>query len=123
MGSEREQLARDLATAYHNVMATDDVSPGAYRVTDVVLGRIEAAERRGAERTRERCAHECDDRAVLNDAVEGEVDSATDARTGIVGTAGRHRAIEARECAFAIRALDVPAPATAAGETPARPEE
>lgn len=53
---------------------------------------------------REECAIECDERAVLNDAVEGAVDMATDPQTGVVATAADHRAIEARECAAAIRA-------------------
>ena len=52
---------------------------------------------------RERCAIECGERAILNDAVEDAKDVATDPHTGVVATACDHRAIEARECAAAIR--------------------
>jgi len=53
----------------------------------------------------EAAAKVCDEHAVLNDAVEGAEDMATDPHTEVVATACAHRAIEARECAYAIRAL------------------
>ena len=56
---------------------------------------------------RETCAVECEDRAVLNDAVEQPNGMCKDEQTGVVATAPGHRAIEARECAFAIRALSL----------------
>jgi len=75
------------------------------RVAGAVADR-DAALLRGIRLGLEAAAVECDERAALNDAVEGAEDKATDPQTRVVGTACEHRAIEARECAFGIRALD-----------------
>lgn len=68
---------------------------------------IEAACAERAAEALEAAARECDERAVLNDAVEWQPEHglARDPHTGMRTSATDHRAIEARECAAAIRAL------------------
>ena len=53
----------------------------------------------------EEAAEECEERSVLNSAVEPRGGFAMDPQTKVVSTVPGHRAIEASECAFAIRTL------------------
>lgn len=72
--------------------------------TRLVREAIATARAEGYRAGLERAAKECADRAVLNDAVEGGV-LVWDVGCGVKATAEGHRAIEARECEHAIRAL------------------
>ena len=95
-----ELAARRWATPYPFAkMSTHNIFEHA------VTEAIRAAEAEAFERAKEMAARECDERSILNDAVEGEEDMATDVHTDVRATAGGHRAIEARCCAHAIRAL------------------
>lgn len=72
---------------------------------DCLAALLLAWHRRGEEDMRERAAKDCDERAILNASVEGPRQLCKDFQTGVVASAYGHRAIEARECAFSIRAL------------------
>lgn len=86
------------------------------RIDREVAKNLDAMFRKGWRDCREAAARECETHAVLNDAVEGNENLVEDVGNGIVASATGHRAMEARECAFAIRALEPKEAERATGE-------
>ncbi len=99
--AEQERFVAGCRAALEEVGYTGSLDEAA----DKALERArEEARAEGERDMRERCAVECDERSALNDAVEGAVGIVRDLN-GVKATAPGHRAIEARECAYALRAL------------------